>query len=74
MLELARACERLSLLLDWDGMAEKDGREGLLGGLGRFYYLGSIWKLSGNLGWRAWAGKGRLGLSGLAWLGWASLG
>ena len=46
----------------------------VLSGLGRFYYPETIQKLYGNLGWRAWAGKGGLGWSGLARLGLASLG
>ena len=50
-------------------MADGDCGWGLLGGLGRFDYPETIWKLSGNIGWRAWAGDGGLGWSGLAGLG-----
>ena len=42
------------------------------------YWVGrddlTIQKLSGDLSWRALAGKGSLGSSGLAALGWTSLG
>ena len=44
---------------------------GASGGLGRFDYPETIQGLSRNLGWRARAGKGGLGWSVLAGLGWA---
>ena len=47
---------------------------GTAGGPGRFDYPESIWGLSENLGWQACAGKGGLGWSDVAGLGWASLG
>ena len=55
-------------------MADGDGGWGLLGGLGRFDYPEAIQGLSGNIGCQALAGKGGLGWSDLAGLGWASLG
>ena len=54
------------LLVDGDGVVDGDGGWGLMGGLARFDYRETIQKLSGNLGWRVWTGKG-----GLGWLGWA---
>ena len=67
--------------LAWVGLAgvawERTG-----GGLGRFYYPGTIRELSGNYpgfkaGWAGWTWLGLAGLVGLGWLvgpGWAWLG
>ena len=69
MYELVRAVGGL----ERDGMAW-DGRWKVFGGLGRFYYLQLIRKLSGNLGSRGWVGCGGLVWSGLVWSGSAGLG
>ena len=46
------------LLKNGEMSTSGDGGWGLLCGLGRFDYPENIRKLSGNLGWRARAGKG----------------
>ena len=67
--------------LAWVGLAGV-ARERTGGGLGRFYYPGTIRELSGNYpgfkaGWAGWTWLGLAGLVGLGWLvgpGWAWLG
>ena len=57
--------------MEWRGVADGEDFVGLDDST---IYWEAIRKPSGNLSWRAWAGRGGLVWSGLVWLGWAGPG